>query len=118
MNEGDLCARHFSTGQPVRIRWQNGRITAVLNANSPVPPDRWIAPGLVDLQVNGYGGVDFQQDDVPLSALITATRRLRAAGCVRYLLTLVTDEWPKLLARLRHLRSLRERSMEVDLPTQ
>ncbi|HYV31668.1 MAG TPA: N-acetylglucosamine-6-phosphate deacetylase, partial [Candidatus Binatia bacterium] len=54
-----------------------------------------------------------QQDDTTLGDLILASCRLRAAGCARYLLTLVTDEWPRLLARLRHLRSLRERSAEL-----
>jgi N-acetylglucosamine-6-phosphate deacetylase len=113
MNNGDLCARHYATGQPVRLIWQNGRINSVLGPNQPTPPDLWIAPALVDLQVNGFGGIDFQQDNAPLGDLVTASRRLRAAGCTRYLLTLITDEWPRLIARLRHLRSLRQRSMEL-----
>jgi N-acetylglucosamine-6-phosphate deacetylase len=114
MNEGDLCARHYATGQPVRLLWQNGRIHNVLAANRPTPPHLWLAPGIVDLQVNGFGGVDFQQDDAPLSSLVTASRRLRSAGCTQYLLTLITDEWPRLLARLRHLRELRRRSSELQ----
>jgi len=113
MNDGDLCARHYTTGQPVRIIWQNGRINSVLGANQSTPTDLWIAPALVDLQVNGFGGIDFQQDNAPLGDLVTASRRLRAAGCSRYLLTLITDEWPRLIARLRHLRELRLRSAEL-----
>ena len=113
MNDGDLCARHHATGQPVRIIWQNGRINAVLGANRPTQHDVWIVPGLVDLQVNGFGGIDFQQDDLPLSSLVNASGRLRAAGCTRYLLTLITDEWPRLIARLRHLREMRRRSAEL-----
>jgi N-acetylglucosamine-6-phosphate deacetylase len=113
MNQGDLCARHYATGQPVRVIWQNGRINSVLGANQPTPSDQWIAPGLVDLQVNGFGGVDFQQDNVPLGDLVAAGRRLHVAGCARYLLTLITDEWPRLVARLRHLRQLRQRSAEL-----
>lgn len=113
MNHGDLCARHYATGQPIRVLWQHGRVNAVLSANRAVPPNLWIAPALVDLQVNGFGGIDFQQDDVPLSELVTASRRLRAAGCGRYLLTLITDQWPRLIARLRRLRELRQRSTEL-----
>ncbi len=113
MNEGDLCARHYATGQPVRVIWQHGRINAVLGANQPTPQDLWIAPALVDLQVNGFGGVDFQQDELPLASLVTASRRLRAAGCTRHLLTLITDEWPRLIGRLRHLRAMRQRSAEL-----
>ena len=113
MNNGELCARHYATGKAIRIQWQHGRIHAVLGPNQPVPKDLWIAPALVDLQVNGFGGVDFQRDDLPLSDLVTAARRLRAAGCSRFLLTLITDEWPRLLARLRHLHALRQRSAEL-----
>ena len=113
MNDGDLCARHYTTGQPVRVIWQNGRINSILGPNQSAPPDLWIAPALVDLQVNGFGGIDFQQDNAPLGDLITASRRLRAAGCGRYLLTLITDEWPRLIDRLRHLRKLRQRSAEL-----
>lgn len=113
MNQGEICARHYQTGDPVRVLWQNGRIKALLRHNQAVPPDFWIAPALIDLQVNGYGGVDFQQYELPLSGLVTATRRLRLAGCGRYFLTLVTDQWPRLMNRLRHLRALRERSADL-----
>lgn len=113
MNDGDLCARHYATGQPIRVIWQNGRVNSVLAANQSTPPDFWIAPALVDLQVNGFGGIDFQEDNAPLGDLVTASRRLRAAGCTRYLLTLITDQWPGLIARLRHLRELRLRSAEL-----
>lgn len=113
MNNGELCARHYATGKAMRIQWQHGRIHAVLGPNQPVPKDLWIAPALVDLQINGFGGVDFQRDDLPLSDLVTAARRLRAAGCSRFLLTLITDDWPRLLARLRHLHALRQRSAEL-----
>src|SRR5439155_8978926 len=74
----------------------------------------WLAPTLFDLQINGYGGVDFQQDDLSLDALISAVRQLRTAGCARFFLTLITDEWPELTARLRQLRWLRSQSAELQ----
>jgi N-acetylglucosamine-6-phosphate deacetylase len=113
MNDGELCARHYATGEPVRVRWQAGRIVAVDSARDAAPPDRWVAPGLVDLQINGYGGIDFQRDDVTLDELVAATRGLRAAGCTRFFPTLITEEWSRLVARLRHLRELREQSPEL-----
>jgi N-acetylglucosamine-6-phosphate deacetylase len=57
--------------------------------------------------------VDFQQDDVSTEDLLCATRALRRDGCAHFLLTLITDEWSRLLARLRKLRSLREQSPEL-----
>ena len=84
-----------------------------LEAAESAPEHLWVAPALVDLQINGYAGVDFQQDNLPLDQLLQAARRLHADGCARWLLTLMTDEWPRLLARLRHLRTLRTSSPEL-----
>ena len=113
MNDGELNAWHYATRKPVAVAWRDGVITAIESARENVPPDRWIAPPLFDLQVNGYGGVDFQQDNLSAENLLSATRQLRTAGCARFFLTLITDEWPKMTARLRHLRSVRAQAPEL-----
>lgn len=113
-NEGEISARHFATRQPVRVRWQDGVITHLETSAALPPRELWIAPPLFDLQINGYAGVDFQQDGLTLADLLQATRRLRAAGCTRYFLTLITEEWHALTARLRHLRVLRAQSVELQ----
>jgi N-acetylglucosamine-6-phosphate deacetylase len=123
-SEGEVCGRHFITGELVRLRWENGKITEIerleagrLVVTDPaaiMATDVWIAPGLFDAQVNGYGGVDFQQDGLKAGDLISAARQLRNAGCTRFLLTLITDEWTKLMGRLRHLKELREQSAELQ----
>jgi N-acetylglucosamine-6-phosphate deacetylase len=112
MNSGELTARHFATRQPVRLRWADGVLTA-LEAAPAASEDRWLAPALFDAQVNGYAGVDFQGDGLTADDLLHAARGLRAAGCARFLLTLITDEWPRLTARLRHLVALRSQSPEL-----
>ena len=111
---GEICAWHYASQQPVRLRWNEGVITAIEPATEPPPRDLWLAPPLVDLQINGYAGIDFQQDAVTLSDLVSATRRLRADGCTRWLLTLISDEWPKMVGRLRHLRGLRSQAAELQ----
>jgi hypothetical protein len=50
----------------------------------------WIAPGLVDIQVNGFGGVDFNRP-VSDEAWEEATRQLYRHGCTGFLLTLITN---------------------------
>lgn len=110
---GEVCAWHYAWRRPVRVRWEGG-IVRMVEPTDNAPPELWVAPGLVDLQVNGYAGVDFQQDGVGLEELLHAARRLRADGCTRWLLTLISDAWPKMLARLRHLRALRAQSSELQ----
>ncbi len=109
MNSGEVCARHYKTGEAVRVRWTEGIISAVQPCDEPVL-DRWIAPALVDLQVNGFGGVDFQLDGLGLHELESAAQSLRQAACSRFFLTLITDEWAAILRRFRHLRTLRSQS--------
>lgn len=106
--------RHYATGEWVTIHHDAVRIRRVEAIPQPAGArERWIAPALFDPQVNGFGGIDFQQDDLTGDHLLTATRALRAAGCTRWLLTLITDDWEKLLARLRQLRALRDASPEL-----
>ncbi len=114
MSDPEICARHYATGEPVRVSWRQGIITRIEVAPALAELDVWLAPTLVDLQVNGFAGVDFQRDHLTVEQLLAATRALRAAGCTRFLLTLVTDEWPKLTARLRCLRRLRSASGELQ----
>ncbi len=114
MLDGEVCARHYASGQPVRVAWQQGIITEFESAATPPDAGVWLAPVLVDLQVNGFAGVDFQQDNLTADHLLAATRALGAAGCGRFLLTLVTDDWSRLTARLKHLRGVRSRWSELE----
>ena len=107
MNDGEIWARHYGTGQAVRAGWRQGIFTQFEAAATPTEGDAWLAPALVDLQINGFCGIDFQRDELTVEEALIASRSLRAAACVRFFLTLVTDEWPKLVNRLKHLRQLR-----------
>lgn len=108
MNDGEICAIHFATRKPIRLRWSAGKITSIETGSDLPETDLWIAPGLVDIQVNGYGGIDFQQDNLTEADLLSAVRQFRRDGGTQLLLTLITDEWSRLTARLRHLKKLRD----------
>jgi len=113
MTSGELHAWHFANRDPIRIRWNRGIITSLEAVTDPPPREQWIAPGLFDLQINGYAGVDFQQDDLTCEHLLKAVRSMRRDGCTRFLVALITDDWAHLVARLRRLRSLRALSVEL-----
>src|SRR3954447_2373350 len=101
MPEHEVIARDLASGEPIRLRWEACRITG-REAARDAPPDVWLAPPLVDLQINGYAGVDFQRDNLTTEELLHAVSKIQAAGCTRFLLTLISDEWPRMLARLDH----------------
>jgi len=62
-----------------------------------------------DLQVNGYGGVDFNQDDLTPDQLHRACEKLRDDGVAGILATIITEQIDRMTARLRRLVELRER---------
>jgi N-acetylglucosamine-6-phosphate deacetylase len=59
--------------------------------------------GFVDLQVNGYAGVDFNQDHLSAEKLRFAYEQLREDGVAGILATIVTAELPQMLLRLERV---------------
>jgi N-acetylglucosamine-6-phosphate deacetylase len=66
-----------------------------------------------DLQVNGYGGIDFNQDELRSRDLHAACERLAADGVEGVLATIITESLDKMAARLRRLVELREQDVLV-----
>jgi len=62
----------------------------------------------VDLQVNGYAGVDFNGDDLTADDLHACCQRLRADGVAGILATIITDDVERMAGRLSRIASLRE----------
>ena len=63
----------------------------------------WIAPGLVDIQINGFAGIDFNRAIESDDAWHHATAQLYAQGCTGFLIALITNAeegYRKLLADL------------------
>ncbi len=72
--------------------------------------------GYIDLQVNGYGGVDFNGPDLNAEALHRACAKLLADGVSGILATVITDEIESMEQRLARLVSFREQdSLIADM---
>jgi N-acetylglucosamine-6-phosphate deacetylase len=74
------------------------------------PPPSFNTPaGPFDLQVNGYGGVDFNKDDLTAEELNLACERLLQAGVGGILATIITEDVGRMALRLANLVKHRER---------
>lgn len=62
--------------------------------------------GFVDLQVNGYAGVDFNADDLSPEDLHTACEALASGGVASFCPTIITETTERMTARLRRLVEL------------
>lgn len=86
-------------GRPVAVHVAEGHIAAI----EPIwdATERWIAPGLLDLQVNGYGGYDVNAPDVGPETITALTRRLWEHGVTGWCPTIITAAKESIVAALR-----------------
>lgn len=67
------------------------------------PGRQWIAPGFIDLQVNGFGGFDYNQPDLPHADIASSIRALYATGVTRFFPTVITGSPGRMLQSLQNL---------------
>ncbi len=106
--EGFLYLDH----SPVSIEIVNGRISEVKRLKE-IPenfPEVYLAPGLIDNQVNGFADVTFAlgNGDLTLEGVIKATQALWEVGVTTYLPTLTTNSQELLLKNLSILAKAKE----------
>jgi len=93
----ELFGRRFDTGQPVRVETAGLEVARVVpveaGARRSGPVDRWpwIAPGLLDIQVNGYAGQEFSAADLTEEKVGSIVRAFEAFGVTRIYPTLTTE---------------------------
>jgi N-acetylglucosamine-6-phosphate deacetylase len=84
---------HYESGQPVRIEIVDGNISRVRELGSGANvPDVYLAPGLIDIQINGFAGVDFSDQELSPEMMLKATKALWKEGVTSYLPTVITRD--------------------------
>ena len=76
-------------------------------------------PGLFDLQVNGFGGVDFNNPSATAEDVFRAIKAMRATGVTRFLPTLITssfERFAKCAKRLTQIRRLEIVGIHMEGP--
>jgi N-acetylglucosamine-6-phosphate deacetylase len=70
-----------------------------------LPPDAILAPGFIDIQVNGGGGVLLNDEpgEAGVRRIVEAHRRTETTGCLPTLITDRTDVIERLAARLQQV---------------
>jgi N-acetylglucosamine-6-phosphate deacetylase len=73
-----------------------------------VSDDVFIAPGFIDIQVNGFAGVDYNSPDAPHEEIARSLRVMFSTGVARCFPTVITGDPEKMLGALRNLAAARE----------
>ncbi|SEC77645.1 amidohydrolase family protein [Paenibacillus sp. GP183] len=85
---------HYQTGQPVQIKIKDGWILSVdpLNPSEKLKDELpWVGPGLIDLQLNGFQGMDFNALPIPSGMVGKMPRLLWKEGITSYYPTVITN---------------------------
>ncbi len=83
---------HYQTGQCIQIAVKNGLIDCISpSGKSDHAELPYIAPGLIDLQVNGYRGVDFNDTTLTVEKVAVITQQLLNQGVTAYMPTVITN---------------------------
>lgn len=104
-----ICGKLCETGELVTVIVDAGRITGFAPgdmASDVGGADTWLAPGFIDLQVNGYGGHDFNlgawgSADEVSSDLSAVFEKAAAAGTPMLCPTITTNSREAITAAMR-----------------
>ena len=104
--------RDVLTGRSVRVTARSGVVEELelLDTSANLP---WISPGLVDLQVNGFGGIDLNSADLTADDVSQMTRALADHGTTSWVPTIITQSHDHIAERLRTLAQAVQRDPAV-----
>ncbi len=94
--ENDMMAvegLYYLDHSPVRIEIQNGIIRKIIRLpeSESTQCDTYIAPGFIDIQINGYASVDFSGPDLTVDGIRKATQTLWQKGVTTFFPTIITN---------------------------
>ncbi len=96
-----VSGRHPTTGESVAIHVGNGAIERVEPAAEAA--DRYVSPGWIDIQVNGFAGVDYNRGDTPPDEIARSIGAQRETGVTCFYPTVITGSRENMLGSLRNL---------------
>ncbi|SIO21163.1 N-acetylglucosamine-6-phosphate deacetylase [Algoriphagus halophilus] len=88
--EYSLEGIHFQTGKPIQVIIMDGIIQEIMELESSKSKNL-IAPGFVDLQVNGFQGIDFNDSNLKEQDVLKVTRAMFESGVTTYFPTVITN---------------------------
>ena len=94
------------TGRPIVLHTAGGRLKSVFPSDAGAD-GIWAAPGLIDVQVNGFCGVDYNSPDSPVEEIGRSIEAQRETGVTRLYPTVITGSNAHMLRSLAHLARAR-----------
>jgi N-acetylglucosamine-6-phosphate deacetylase len=91
-------------------------VTSVDELVQPPDVDHFLAPGFIDLQVNGFAGVDYNDPAITHEAIARSIGTMFETGVTRFLATLITGPEQRIVAALRKLSAAKAEFQSARMP--
>jgi N-acetylglucosamine-6-phosphate deacetylase len=107
MSKMKVTGVDVSSGASVEVDFERA-ITVVDHLIRPLDHAAFIAPGWIDLQVNGFAGVDYNSPGSSHEQIARSIRRMFACGVTRFFPTVITGSPENMSAALSNLANAKE----------
>jgi N-acetylglucosamine-6-phosphate deacetylase len=99
----------------VSVTWTGEVVSAIRRLDAAPAPSALpvLLPGLVDLQVNGYGGLDVNAESVTAETVIELSHLLAARGTTTWMPTIVTAPEERIVEAIRRVAEARAKDRTV-----
>jgi N-acetylglucosamine-6-phosphate deacetylase len=109
MTRTKCSGRDAVSGEPIEIEFDE-----VIQSLNPsfTEEEFYIAPGFIDIQVNGFAGVDYNAPDSSHEEIGRSLRVMFSTGVTRCFPTVITGSPENMLGALKNLAAVRESILE------
>jgi N-acetylglucosamine-6-phosphate deacetylase len=111
-----LIGRLPGTSSVIQAEWTGSAISAVDELIRPPQVTHYISPGFIDLQVNGFAGVDFNDPGTSPPSIAEAIQALFRTGVTRFFPTIITASEEHICACLRNLATAKKEFLRHGMP--
>jgi N-acetylglucosamine-6-phosphate deacetylase len=84
-------------------------VLAVDELLRPEPTDVFVAPGFIDLQVNGFAGVDYNDPASSHDAIAGSIQKMFTTGVTRFLATIITGSEERITGAIKNLVAAKDK---------
>ncbi|MFN3996395.1 N-acetylglucosamine-6-phosphate deacetylase [Algoriphagus sp.] len=106
--ENRLIGKSYLDGKPLEIGISEGKISSISTLETDLENDFWIGPGFTDIQVNGYGGFDYNELQTDFLTLGQISRKLLQYGVISHFPTIITNSPDKISGLIKQIVQLRK----------
>lgn len=112
----------FYAGQPpggssiIEVRLGETIASADELIDAPAGKPQYLAPGFIDLQVNGFAGVDYNEPSISSEEMAASLRSMFSTGVTRCYPTIITGSEERITAAVSNINRIRSELLRSQKP--